>query len=142
MILLLTVGIAVASNEYRLKDVLKRPFLYAVIGAAFFMITDAEVPNAILSTTKLLGNFSIPLMLITLGFSLATLQIVNIKRAVFISFCRLGVGIPVGFASAALFGFTGAAHGTLVLMCSMPVAVIHFCWRKITAQTAVPLPVR
>lgn len=126
VILLLTVGIAVASNEYRLKDVLKRPFLYAVIGAAFFMITDAEVPNAILSTTKLLGNFSIPLMLITLGFSLATLQIVNIKRAVFISFCRLGVGIPVGFASAALFGFTGAAHGTLVLMCSMPVAVITF----------------
>ncbi|WNJ99045.1 AEC family transporter [Thalassospiraceae bacterium LMO-JJ14] len=126
VVLLLTVGIAVASNEYRLKDVLKRPFLYAVAGAAYFMVSDAEVPNAILSTTKLLGNFSIPLMLITLGFSLATLQIVNIKRAVFISFCRLGVGIPVGFASAALFGFTGAAHGTLVLMCSMPVAVITF----------------
>lgn len=126
VILLLTVGIAVASNEYRLKDVLKRPFLYAVIAAAFFMTSEVEVPHAIQSTTTLLGNFSIPLMLITLGYSLATLQIVNIKRACLISFCRLGIGIPVGFASAALFGFTGAAYGTLVLMCSMPVAVITF----------------
>ena len=126
VILLLTVGIAVASNEYRLQDVLKRPFLYAVIAAGFFMTSDVEVPKVLLSTSELLGNFSIPLMLITLGFSLATLQIVNLRRAVFISFCRLGIGIPVGFGSAALMGFTGAAYGTLVLMCSMPVAVITF----------------
>ncbi len=126
VILLLTAGIAVASNEYKLMDMLKRPFLYAVILAGFFMTSDVEVPKAILSTTKLLGNISIPLMLITLGYSLATLQIVNIKRASFISFCRLGIGIPVGFAAAAMFGFTGAAYGTLVLMCSMPVAVITF----------------
>lgn len=126
VILLLTVGIAVASNQYRLVDVLKRPFLYAVLASAFFMISDAEVPKAFLSTTKLLGNFSIPLMLITLGYSLATLQIVNVKRAFFISICRLGIGIPVGFATAILFGFEGAAYGTLVLMCSMPVAVITF----------------
>ena len=126
VILLLTVGIAVASNEYNFRDVVKRPFIYALIAAGVFVVGEIEVPKAVMSTTKLLGNFSIPLMLITLGYSLATLQIVSAKRAAFISFCRLGVGIPVGFGSAMLFGFTGAAYGTLVLMCSMPVAVITF----------------
>lgn len=130
VILLLTVGIAVASNEYNFKDVIKRPFVYAVLAAAAFHVADAEVPKAILSTTKLLGNISIPLMLITLGYSLATLQIVSIKRAAFISFLRLGIGIPVGFGAAALFGFSGAAYGTLVLMCSMPVAVITFLFAE------------
>ncbi len=130
VILLLTVGIAVASNEYNFKDVIKRPFIYAVLAATAFHAADAEVPKAILSTTKLLGDFSIPLMLITLGYSLATLQIVSIKRAAFISFCRLGIGIPVGFGSAVLFGFSGAAYGTLVLMCSMPVAVITFLFAE------------
>ncbi|MBO6521486.1 MAG: AEC family transporter [Rhodospirillales bacterium] len=130
VVLLLTVGIAVASNQYNLFDVVKRPFIYAVLAASIFHFTDVEVPNALLSTTTLLGNFSIPLMLITLGVSLATLQIVSIKRAAFISFLRLGIGIPVGFASAAMFGFTGAAHGTLVLMCSMPVAVITFLFAE------------
>ncbi len=126
VILMMTVGIAVASNEYRLMDILKRPFLYALAAAAFFTVSGTPVPNVILSTTKLLGNFTIPLMLITLGVSLATLQIVNIKHAVFISFCRIGIGIPVGIAAALMFGFTGPAYGTLVLMCSMPVAVFTF----------------
>ncbi|MEX2312098.1 MAG: AEC family transporter, partial [Rhodospirillales bacterium] len=40
VVLLLTVGIAVASNEYRLMDVLKRPFLYAVLAAVFFMTSE------------------------------------------------------------------------------------------------------
>jgi len=126
VILMMTVGIAVASNEYRLMDIFKRPFLYALIFAGFFTFSGTEVPNVILSTTKLLGNFTIPLMLITLGVSLATLQIVNIKHAVFISFCRIGIGMPVGVVAAMMFGFTGAAYGTLVLQCSMPVAVFTF----------------
>ena len=126
VILLLTVGIAVASNRYHLKDMFRRPFIYAVASALFFMISGAEVPKVIASTTHLLGSFSIPLMLITLGVSLASLKIVNIKHAIFISICRLGIGVPVGFAVATLFGFSGAAYGIVVMMCSMPVAVITF----------------
>ncbi len=126
VMLLLTVGIAIASNRYKLMDVVRRPFIYAVAGAVFFMSTGFEVPKLILSTTKLLGNFTIPLMLITLGVSLAMLKIENIKHAIFISICRLGLGVPVGFAVATLFDFSGAAYGIVVLMCSMPVAVITF----------------
>ena len=130
VILLVTIGIAVASAEFKPLDILRRPFIYAVIAAALFLSNDIAVPKVMLSTTKLLGNFTIPLMLITLGVSLATLQINNLRRSVVIVCSRFGLGIPVGFGLAALLGFEGAAYGTLVVMCSMPVAVVTFLFAE------------
>ena len=69
-------------------------------------------------------------MLITLGVSLATLQINNIRRSIVIVASRFGLGIPVGFGLASILGFEGAAYGTLVVMCSMPVAVITFLFAE------------
>ena len=101
-----------------------------MIAAALFLISDVEVPKVMLNTTELLGNFTIPLMLITLGVSLATLQINNIRRSIVIVASRFGLGIPVGFGLASILGFEGAAYGTLVVMCSMPVAVITFLFAE------------
>ncbi|MDA0997402.1 MAG: AEC family transporter [Proteobacteria bacterium] len=126
VILLVTVGIAVASGSYRPLDAFKQPFIYAVGLAVFFMLSGFPVPKIALSTTALLGNFAIPLMLITLGVSLAKLQIVGLGRACLISFLRIGLGIAVGFAVAHLFGMQGAARGVLILECAMPVAVMTF----------------
>ncbi len=130
VILLVTVGIAIASAEFKPLDILRRPFIYAVIAAALFLTSDVEVPKVMLNTTELLGNFTIPLMLITLGVSLATLQINNIRRSIVIVASRFGLGIPVGFGLASILGFEGAAYGTLVVMCSMPVAVITFLFAE------------
>lgn len=126
VILLVTIGIAVASGSFTLLDLLKRPFIYAVGAAILFMTTDGDVPKAILSTTSLLGNLTIPLMLITLGVSLASLQIQSLNRSLVIVAGRFGLGITIGFALAALLGFTGETYGVLVVMCSMPVAVMTF----------------
>lgn len=124
--LLVTVGVAVASGKYRIMDVLNQPFVYAIALAVFFMVSGVEVPKILSSTTGLLGNFTIPLMLITLGVSLAKLQITRLSRAVLIAVLRVGVGIAVGFIMAPLFGLEGAARGVFVIECAMPVAVMTY----------------
>ena len=126
VILLVTIGIAVASNRYNPREVLRQPFIYTVAAALFFMLSGYDVPDVLRETTKMLGNFTIPLMLITLGVSLAELKLVSLPRSILIAVLRLGLGVAVGFGLAAAFGMTGAPRGVLVLMCAMPVAVITY----------------
>lgn len=130
VILLVTVGIAIASARYRPQDVLRQPFIYAAAASIFFLLSDFEVPQALASTAKLLGNFSIPLMLITLGYSLATLKIDSFARSIGIALLRLVIGLCVGFGVATAFGFEGPAYGIFVVMCSMPVAVITYLFAE------------
>ncbi len=126
VILMVTAGISVASGNYRPLDAFKQPFIYAVAAAVTVMLTGVHVPKVVTSTTSLLGNLTIPLMLITLGVSLAKLQIVGLKRALLISFLRIGVGVAVGYGISALFGLEGATRGVLILQSAMPVAVMTF----------------
>lgn len=126
VLLLVTVGIPIVSNRYRPADVFRQPFIYAAGLSVFFLLSDVPVPDVAQNTTKLLGNFTIPLMLITLGVSLARLKIADFKKSSIIAGIRLILGLVAGFGVAALMGLTGDARAVVIIMCAMPVAVITF----------------
>lgn len=126
VLLLVTVGVSIVSSSYRLLDVLRQPFIYSAGLSVFFLLTDVPVPDVAANTTKLLGNFTIPLMLITLGVSLARLKIEDFGKSSIIAGLRLVLGIIVGFGVADMMGMTGEARAVLIIMCAMPVAVITF----------------
>lgn len=126
VVMLFTIGVAVSAGAFSLSRLLKLPFIYAVAAAVFFMMNDLEVPRWIINTTELLGGFTIPLMLIMLGVSLASLKIANLKRATAISVLRLSLGFVVGWATAYAFGMEGAARGVMILQATMPVAVYNY----------------
>lgn len=102
------------------------PVIYAVFVALVFLVTGLRPPEWIGKTTELLGGFTIPLMLLTLGVTLARLEVMNIRRALLLSILRLGMGFGVGVLVSTIMGLTGIARGVLILQCSMPVAVFNY----------------
>ncbi len=125
-----TIGAAVVSGAMSLNKLARIPILYAVAAALVFMATDIEPPAWLLNTTRLLGGMTIPMMLITLGVSLARLRIASLPRSLALSLLRLVLGFAVGVALAAGFGFEGTARGVLILQSSMPVAVFNYLFAQ------------
>ena len=65
--------------------------------------------------TKLLGDISIPMMLITLGVSLARLKVVNLRNSVIVSLLRLGIGFVTGAGLIWAFSLSGAVAGEVII---------------------------
>ena len=125
-----TVGISIWSGRLSLRELARTPLIYAVALAVAVLASGAEVPAWIGNTTEILGGFAIPLMLVTLGVSLAELRVARIRRSAALASCRLGIGLAVGVALAALLDQSGVARGVLILQCSMPSAVFNYLFAQ------------
>jgi malate permease and related proteins len=121
-----TVGIKLYSGGTSLLSLLKEPIIYAVIASFFFLINRSSPPDILLRTTELLGAFTIPLMLLSLGVTLAGLKVRRIRRSFLLALLRVAMGFGVSLALAYLFKFDRSARGVFVLQCSMPVAVFNY----------------
>ncbi len=129
-ILVFVLGPALAAGTANPKEILKIPLVWAVLAALAVKFSGVEVFGWLLKTLELLGGFAIPLMLITLGVSLAGLKIASLPRAVWLSAFRLLIGFTVGLGLAQGFGFEGAARGVLIIECAMPAAVFNYLFAQ------------
>ncbi|WP_417820344.1 AEC family transporter [Terasakiella sp.] len=134
VVLQMTVGVAFVSGSFSAKALLKMPIIPATILASVFLFSDLEVPVWLFNTTKLIGDLTIPLMLFTLGVSLASLQMGSLKRAVWLSVLRLGMGFGVGVGLVKIMGLSGAAAGVVILECAMPAAVFCYLFAQLYNQ--------
>ena len=125
-----TAGISIWSGRLSLRELARTPLIHAVVLAVAVVASDTTVPAWIWNTAEILGGFAIPLMLVTLGASLAELRVARIGRSIVLSFCRLGIGLGVGVALAAVLDLSGVARGVLVLQCAMPAAVFNYLFAQ------------
>jgi predicted permease len=121
-----TIGMMITSGKMSFRELLKHPTLYSVIITLIFLFTGTKPWTWVQNTTTLLGDFTIPLMLIAMGVSLARFHIASIKRSLLISLLRLGMGFAVGVAIASLLGLDGVARGVTIMQSAMPVAVFSY----------------
>ena len=121
-----TVGQAIWSGQAGWGDVLRTPLVWAAVLALILMATGWGVSSWLTRTTSLLGSFTVPLMQLTLGVSLARLGVVRPGRSLALALVKLFVGISVGLGVAGLFDLEGVAAGVLVLSCAMPAAVFNY----------------
>lgn len=126
VVIMFSFGIAVAAGAANWQALLRIPVIYAIGAAVVFLYTGTQPPIWITNTTKILGDLTIPLMLILLGISLAGLGVQSLTRSMALSVLRLISGFAVGWATAEVFGMEGAARGVLILQCTMPVAVFNY----------------
>lgn len=112
------------SASFRL--LFRTPLAWAALAAAAVIATDATVPAWGLNTTKLLGSFTIPLMQLTLGASLARLGVSHFPRTLALASLRIGMGFAIGVLLSWALGLEGVASGVFILNCSMPVAVFNY----------------
>jgi len=121
-----TLGISVAAGRLSARTLVRTPLVWACLLGISLQLAGIGFPRWIGNTIGLVGDLAIPMMLLTLGVSLAKLKVTSLWRSVLMSVGRLGIGLGVGLAIAEILGLEGAARGVLILESAMPVAVLNY----------------
>ncbi len=125
-----TVGAVMASQGNALKTLARTPTVYAIVISLALLLTDTELPRWLDNSVDLISGFTVPLMLITLGVSLASIQVRSLTSGVGFSLLRIPVAAGLAWGIAALLGLPPLAQSILVLQMSMPVAVFNYLFAQ------------
>jgi hypothetical protein len=128
-----TLGVYVASRgsergvREAVGEVFRLPLLYAVLAAvalrALGLVPSADA--AAMETVRLVGDASIPVMLLILGLQLADTDVTAVSRSVTPTVLKLGAAPVVGVGLALALGFEDPTVARVfVLECATPAAVI------------------
>ncbi|MFC1797574.1 AEC family transporter, partial [Pseudomonadota bacterium] len=109
----MSLGIVLVAGKGNIAGLLKQPVIWATAVAVVLVSSGLSLPVWLDNTTSLLGGFTIPLMLITLGVSLADLKVIEWKHSLLFSAVRVVGGFCLGVLVAALFGLEGVERGVL-----------------------------
>jgi len=123
-----TIGIWVPKGEVSFSDLARTPVIYAVAISLVLMATDTRLPTPIDDAFTILGGLAIPLMLLTLGHTLATLRTGALWRGCYLALFHLAMAAAVAFALVRLFDLEGTARGVFILQCVMPVSVATYLY--------------
>tara|TARA_R110002072_G_scaffold28235_7_gene90876 strand:- start:2750 stop:3625 length:876 start_codon:yes stop_codon:yes gene_type:complete len=121
-----TVGAGIARGQANFKEMLRMPLIYAVFIGLLLVLTGLRLPLWVSNTFDLLGGFTIPLMLLALGVSLARLKISGLLLSLGLSLVRLLGGFAIALLMATLFQLDDLARNILILQFSMPVAIYSY----------------
>jgi len=122
----MSLGIMLAAGRGNLRGLLKQPVLWATVGAVVLVASGKTLPGWLDNTTGILGGATIPLMLITLGVSLARLKVAEWRHSLLFSLVRVLGGFGLAVLVSAWLGLDGVDRGVLILQSSMPVAVFNY----------------
>ncbi len=123
-----TIGMWLPIGKVSFSSLIRSPVIYAVILSLILMGTDTHLPDPIEQAATILGGLSIPLMLLTLGYTIATLTVGSIWRGTYLAGFHLIMAAGVAYALVTLFGLTGTERGVFILQCLAPVSVATYLW--------------
>lgn len=124
--LLFSVGEVIISGSRNWQLLLRSPILHALWLAVVVRVTDYSVPEVALNTLQLAGQVVIPLMLITLGVSLAGMRAAQFRSTLIWSCVRTLTALLIGVTIAQAFSLSGVARGVLIIQTVVPVAVFNY----------------
>jgi len=119
-------GVWIVSGTLAPWNAFKQPMVYAALLGALFQAKGWTLPLWLFNTFELAGQFVIPLMLITLGASIAGLPKQAPWRIIGLSLLKYGLSGSVAVGAAWLFGLSGIAFGVFILQAMTPVAVTSY----------------
>lgn len=123
-IILMSLGIYLANQKNDIKEIFKIPLIYAIFFALFLNIINYKLPEILLTPIDMVGQVTIPLALIVLGYRLTEIRITDIKKAFLASFFKMGIGFILAILITTLFSITGTIKNVLILLATMPSAVL------------------
>ncbi|WP_444931361.1 AEC family transporter [Microbulbifer sp. SSSA002] len=131
MVFVFVIAAGVTSGRWSARDIFLSPAIYSVIFSIVALIFNISLPQAVMSSLHLLGGMAIPLMLLTLGHSLAQIKLTDIKKELIFAFGHVILGGLVALILTSFFNFTGTMRGVLILQCLMPCAINTYLWISI-----------
>lgn len=121
-----SLGMLLSGAERSLKGLLVNPIMISLALVLPVLLLDLELPRWLANTVDLLGGMTIPLMLITLGVSLASIRVQHIGSGLLLGLLRILCGAALAWAIGWLLALPPLVHAVLVLQSSMPVAVFNY----------------
>ncbi|WP_420412930.1 AEC family transporter [Roseibium sp.] len=121
-----TVGYALPMGKADLKTLARQPVIYAVIVSLILMDTGWSLPEPVDQAMTILGGLAIPIMLLTLGHSLATLKFGHVKRAFLLSLLHIFLSAVAAFALTHGLSLSVIQEKTIILLCFMPPSVATY----------------
>ncbi len=121
-----SLGMILSGAERSWRKLLVNPIILSLVVALLVRMFDLELPRWLANTTSLLGGMAIPMMLITLGVSLASIRVQHLGHGMLLGGLRILCGAALGWLIGAALGLPPLAQGVLVLQSSMPVAVFNY----------------
>ncbi|GEN48903.1 AEC family transporter [Ligilactobacillus pobuzihii] len=107
-----------------LLAIFKQPMNYVILPAILLNYLNCKIPNNIMGSIKIIGNITIPLIMIILGMQLADTKIKKISwlDVSLASFFRLIISPIVAYMICILFSLGHMLTTVIVLMAAMPSA--------------------
>jgi predicted permease len=121
-----SLGIYILSGRGNWKEILRLPFLYATIAGLTFNLGHIKIPDLLFQSLSLLGQSTLPLMLVSLGYRLHDFQSLKWGHAVGGALVRICGGFTAAIIAVNLIGAEGVNRQVLLLYGSLPAAVINF----------------
>lgn len=126
MVYSFTFGVWLVAGGGSLRPVLREPVVWATLLGLLFLWQDWSTPRFLTTTLELVGQMTIPLMLLTLGVAVARLTPARIGRAVWLSAVKAAICIAVAWIVGLAFPLDRTAFAILVLQLAAPVAVTSY----------------
>jgi len=121
-----SIGPAISGSAPPAKKVFSNPILISLVLALPLVIFDVELPRWLDNSLDLLAGMTIPLMLLTLGVSLASIRVHHLGSGMLLGALRILCGAGVGWLVGVLLGLPPLSLGVLVMQSAMPVAVFNY----------------
>lgn len=125
-----TLGAALSSQGNPIRTLVKTPTVYAIFIAMGLLLTNTSLPSWLANTVDLMSGFTVPLMLITLGVSLASIQVKSLRSGLGFSLVRIPLAATIAWLIAGWIGLPPLAQSILVVQMCMPVAVVNYLFAQ------------
>lgn len=105
--------------------VFKMPLVYASLAGVAANLLNFEMPQTIAEPVRILGAAAVPSMLMVLGLQIGEkFSLEQTKALMATCFIRLVMSGGIAYLLTIPFGFTGLSQQVLIVMASMPTAVV------------------
>ncbi|MGY4877099.1 AEC family transporter [Vreelandella aquamarina] len=125
-----TLGSVFGSKGNPLKALATTPTVYAILISMALLLTETSLPLWLSNSVDLMSGFTVPLMLITLGVSLASIQVKSLRSGISFSLVRIPLAAIVAWGVGHGLNLPTMAQSILILQMSMPVAVFNYLFAQ------------
>jgi hypothetical protein len=121
-----SLGLMVVSGSPHPAAALKMPLLHAAVLGIIVAVTGWLPPEPVMRGLELLGQATVPTMLLSLGVRMRSVRLRAPGRALLAVALRMGPGLLAALAWVHLLGLEGPERGVVVVTGVLPSAVMNF----------------
>ena len=121
-----SLGVYILSGRGHWAEIFRLPLIYATIAGLSFNLAQVRIPDLIFQPLSLLGQSTIPLMLVSLGYRLHDFRSLQWGHAIGGALLRILGGFAAAIIAVKLIDADGINRQVLLLYGSLPAAAMNF----------------